>query len=209
MNRYAFGAVTAAVLLSTCVAYAKGPPNSTRQGSKEQVWAKEPDNFLGISFKRPIPASLPSCPKDRIGQPDFPNMRTEDGICIDGNRVTYGRLWNTPPLGFPYTVDVMMEAGSPTTFILESRPDFWVQMRTALISRYGEPTSRKVSDVQNNAGATFDNETLVWTGKSVAISAYKRSDRVDKTQVFVSDLDAGRALVDKLKKEAAEGAAKL
>ena len=45
-----------------------------------------------------------------------------------------------------------------------------------LIERYGQPTSRSAPEIQNKAGARFENEVLQWVGKKVHVLLSRYGD---------------------------------
>ncbi len=68
----------------------------------------------------------------------------------------------------------------------------------ALVDKFGPPHYRGAETVQNNAGATFENDILRWKGTNVQVEfdsvsgEYNHGSVVAYTQVFDADAQAQR-----------------
>lgn len=166
---------------------------------------------MGIKFGEPFPdqSTIPDCPK-YLGSIDFQIVNSLPGLCFDGyGRKSYGSLWNIPALGFPYSVDVMIDDGKPVTFIINTNPKWFPELAKVLSQRYGKPMSDTTGSVQSGTGAQFDNRTLRWVGQRVTITADMRSGQVDTSKTYISDKAYWDARERANEKAASDGASKL
>ncbi len=67
-------------------------------------------------------------------------------------------------------------------------------VRTVFIDKYGEPQSDKESTVQNNAGASFNQETLEWNGPNIFLQLKRYGSTISEgafvvqTQKMLQDI---------------------
>jgi hypothetical protein len=175
-----------AAAVSIAPAFAKKAANKAPEATLPAKWEKEPDGFLGIKFGEIMPMTVSDCPRNGA-YVDFARLKQLDSICFDGDRKNYGRLWNTPDLGFPYQMAVMLDSGVPVSFTITTDPKYFASLAKVLVQRYGSPTRQADSTVQSQGGAEFENQTLSWVGPHVTIKADMRSGQVDTSETYISD----------------------
>ena len=59
----------------------------------------------------------------------------------------------------------------------------WDKLLEGYITKYGNPTRRSDSPIQNMAGATFDNIEAVWENEESTITLIKRDKRINEGRV--------------------------
>jgi hypothetical protein len=195
-------------IMSTAVVIATAAHSADR---KDPAWPKEPDAFLGIKFRVPVPADFPVCPTDNHGFVDHAAAKYMDGPCVDGRErgEKHRRIHNPPKLGFPYTVSVETVDQVPKYFALDTEQSNFPSLLAALTERYGRPTSSVVKKVKTRAGAEFSAASYRWTGKLVSIALEERADTIDRSMAIISDIELARQSYERREQETKKGAAKL
>ncbi|SAI59024.1 Uncharacterised protein [Bordetella ansorpii] len=182
---------------------------ATKERNSKAPWKQEPDGFVGIKFGQPLPATIRDCPRSRFGGVAYEQLAGL-GLCYGGlSRDSYGELHNMPQLGFGYNTNIMMDKGTPVSFVLTTSSDNYSRLLEAFTSRYGPPHSVESSTVQSRAGASYDNHTAEWLGPKVRIVVEKRSDRVDTSEARISDRPYWQEVAKKSRQKATEGASQL
>jgi hypothetical protein len=74
-----------------------------------------------------------------------------------------------------YTRLLLREGGLDAVIVAFPADDFNI-IKPIFIERYGQPTSRSTPEVQNKAGARFENEVLLWAGKKVQVTLRRYGD---------------------------------
>lgn len=156
----------------------------------EATWKKEPQSFKGVPFnsseaatKQILADTRPKLEFNCSGHADrscvvsIPELKTADGVVVKpGAEYEFEGKLN---FVFKYHKDKFVEAigtfGNPN----------YEQVKAVFIERYGTPTRAQVQTVQSAAGASFENETLSWSGRSVDITLVRFGYRVDEGDVRI------------------------
>ena len=166
------------------------------QRAKTLPWAKEPELVFGL----------------RLGERfDHDALKPCGGVTADGPPPKYsfchlfGR--STPEAvqlllsGFPVSAfkggSLSLEGGVASTLMLEGSHNDHSDIRAVLIERYGPPTVSMPGTVSNRMGASFSNETLIWTGKNVMLTLRERSGKVDETGVFFQHIPSASKSIER------------
>lgn len=175
----------------------------------EKSWAKEPESFLGIDFKKPLRAQ--NCPTKYISKNsqlvmmDFEALKNFDGVCIDTQDTTYKiqrgdsgkfKLYNLPNLGFTYYVYINFKEGVVTSFNIYLEQSDFHTLLSAFKERYGAPTTTQSQIFKTMTGAEFDAAVVGWKGKAISILMYERLGRVDESSVLITDTEDFQADLD-------------
>lgn len=145
------------------------------------VWESEPQSFLSIKLGLPLSESMQECQKAKYGYD-----HTYKSLCWEKGYNTSHIVSNTPDFGISkYVVDLSEVDGvvASIKFQIDSR-DFG-NMADMLNLKYGPPTNKDVSVVQNKMGAKFDNVVMMWVGKTITLTLSGRADRMDRSQVHI------------------------
>lgn len=82
----------------------------------------------------------------------------------------------------------------------------WLIVTQALMEKYGKPFSKESGTVQNRAGATFDQEKIIWRNGDQYVVAEKRTSQLDTMSIGLrsdkGDSETVEAVKDIVKKGA-------
>jgi hypothetical protein len=174
-------------------------------------WKKEPKSFKSVPFNSSEAATKQilararqkldftcSGPADRSCVVTVPELETVDGVTVKPS-AEY-EFEDKLNFVFIFHKDRFVEAVG--TF---GNPNY-EKIKAVFIERYGTPTRAQVQTVQSAAGASYENETLHWSGNIVSVTLSRFGDRVDKGDVHIyleSYMKAQQKKDDEEKKKAA------
>lgn len=193
------------LLPATYAADKKKPPSKPAP----QVWEKEPDSFLGISFSSAVESAARGCPRDKYGI-DFSRLRDEKQVCIEIQQYMkdYVRIYGTPDTGFPYSVSAHGWEKGIAYFYMTTQPAYFPLMVELFISRYGQPTTSEKETVKTKAGAEFQNEEIRWEGKEISIRLVRYDGDINTSSASINSKAFLQNQAQKRREKATEGAAK-
>jgi hypothetical protein len=131
---------------------------------------------------------------------------------LKGGRYTLERFHRYPDLqqfgGVPVKYFSVIFGPNPTpqAVSVTVSTTHWRIVKDALIEKYGPPQSATDSTIQNRAGASFDQEVLLWTDGDKLLQASKRGRSVEDASVTLTSKVAAEAAADAAKKAAKENA---
>lgn len=141
--------------------------------------------FMGIKMGAPFGAgSLPSC--------DDP----KEDLCIKSFKPPVASLGKVPVHGLHASALLLLSPdGRAQDAAFSGGSAEFQAIKTALTERFGKPSSADSSEVQNAAGAKFDQELVTWSVSTMQITLRKRNPRnlnELSLRVFDRNLDAER-----------------
>jgi hypothetical protein len=97
------------------------------------------------------------------------------------------------------------DSGGMDLVMLYFSSDSFPQIKGIFLERYGQPTARRNTTVQNRMGAQFENETLEWNGAKVSIMLEKYSTKVTESTAIIETGEGIRVRNERLKQKAKAG----
>lgn len=170
-------AVALLAISASSAAYAATKP----QPQKE--WAQQPSSFLGINFSSNVVGDLPICPtsSDRYDQKElcYEKPLTENYFIIQGK----------PRIGLRYFYNLAVKVSGEQVeyFYLHVKSDDFDKLAEIFAQKYGAAHEKSISKIKTKSGAEFDNETLVWRGKSRTITLSKYDGDINTSSATISD----------------------
>lgn len=159
-------AIVAALLLSAAAARAE--------------WPLEPKDFRGVHFGA-SQAEATAVLKNSAGIGVLQGGKFGGWNCLDGTRcfvsAPIGRF--TTDQDFTFYDDKFVQV--KLTFATEA----FDELRAIFIERYGPPTDERKAAVKTQAGGTFTNDVVTWSGERVIV-------RIER---YFTSLDTGFAIV--------------
>lgn len=167
-----------------------------------KVWAKEPTSFLGVDLQGDVKKSVPEC-TDPYGYKD-------KTLCYVELASSY-KFNGLPSLGLSYAYELWATTtdGSLQGIDLSANSKDYAKLKDLLVTKYGPPTTNAAGKVKTKAGAEFDNETLLWSGRKVTILLQKYSRDINTSSAFVSNNEQTDRAAAKRESEKASAASKL
>ncbi len=188
-----------AVLLAAILA--SGPAIAAKPVA--QPWAKEPSSFLGLTFESSSIMALPQCTPGVIGFQQTQLCREKP----------YGNLFmieGKPSIGlrYNYHLSAGVSGSQVEYFMLTGNTEDFDKAADLFVEKYGKPTSRSAPQVKTKAGASFVNDTLVWSGARVSITLERFSTDINTFSATVLNKPAAeatsRAAAQKTKSDASK-----
>lgn len=141
--------------------------------------------FMGIKMGAPFGAdSLPSC--------DDP----KEALCIKSFKPPVASLGKVPVNGLHASALLLLSPdGKAQEAAFTGDSAEFQAIKTALTERFGKPSSADQSEVQNAAGAKFDQELVTWGVSTMQVTLRKRTPRnlhELSLRAFDKDLEAAR-----------------
>jgi len=187
-------------------------PNFKGEHHSEGTWDKEPQAVFGVKLGRRFEQQVPECPQDR-------NAALKVGrLCYYLNAVPlregqmrydlfsegqfrYYTFGNMPPLGAPVVrhAALVSEDGIFQGVLLIFRNADYANVRSLFVSRYGNPSGRKVVIKQSKIGARFGSERMEWKGDNVIISIDQIGRTLDETMAVITTTAFMRTVEEKLR----------
>jgi hypothetical protein len=155
-----------------------GPRTRLKPKPAPPTWTKEPDAYRGIPWGTSLQAAkeqadIHTCHcEDETWHPiDCPETGSSPVRVCHGGLVA-GDIWLQERWSFTN------DRFGGVDFGFESA--IYEKLRDIFIERYGPPTDTLDGVFQNRMGAKVSNPTLVWDGKTVAITLSRFADTLDK-----------------------------
>ena len=79
------------------------------------------------------------------------------------------------------------------------------EIKVAFVERYGEPTARRTSIVQNRMGAKFQNEILEWQGQKIFIKLEQYGSKLTDSWATIQTIEGRRARLERYREKLQEG----
>ena len=157
--------VTRILLLLSLLAGAAAPtPTPT------PAWAKEPSAYRGVAFGTPyadFPGRLLLTGCHPSTTDHEPGQRTCESNGFQANGVAVEDV-----LFFQNDLFV----GVSMSF----ESDDYEKLREVFVTKFGEPTHLETTRLSSRSGARFDNETMGWDGRKVAVSIERYGETLEK-----------------------------
>ncbi|GEM_PF-2970908 len=156
---------------------------------KGATWPKEPDSVFGIKLGQPLNDDLiPYCIDDDPPKPGQLTLCSEDPR--DGRGVSEITRLPIPEFGKGL---ISRHQGAVSSVFFHGSNDNYQHIKDVLLERYGKPTSSKLDNVQNKAGASFKSEELTWRGSRVSLMLEQRSGTVGDFLVTFTHMPTAKA----------------
>lgn len=81
---------------------------------------------------------------------------------------------------------VAFYSGRVASAVVNFDANAWSDVRAALLTKFGAPTTSETGTVQNAMGAEFDTETLTWTAGDLTLVAKKRAGKLTESSVQIN-----------------------
>lgn len=175
-------------------------------GIANAQWAREPSTILGVKLGQPLIASnLPDCPIKSY-EATVPCLITASVRGPNG-----APLYSVGGHPFTYASVSILTDGTGVVSQLKAwmKQEKFSEFRDALFARYGLPSKQSNENVQTRSGAVYPNQTAVWQGVSVNITALERFGKIDESVVIFSDNAAIERFGAQRKNRLNEAASKL
>jgi len=151
------------------------PAESERDTNKSAppVWQKEPDQFKGVSFdatsaEAKKAASFSFC-QNELAIPGLPQPVGQQ-TCILRIDVTehYSIVCY-----FKFQHDRLQQISG------DFPSKYYEEVRGLFITKYGDPLATAHENVQTNAGAVYEQESLTWRGKKICLFLSRFGDSIN------------------------------
>lgn len=189
-------------LLASLVA---GSAFAAKKPAEPPPWNQEPDSFMGVKLNGDIVYDLPECPRLSPGQ-------EPTSLCRDkAYTADYYEIKGLPKLGLSYfySLNTMLSDRRIEYLYLSGNTRDFDKVKALFISKYGQPSTSTVQAVKTQAGATFENDILIWKGRRVTISLNRYSDDINTFGASVSNNEVAASVAMKKAAKANEAASKL
>lgn len=104
------------------------------------------------------------------------------------------------------TWTLMLKDGVVHTVAVSFAADDFDRVEGALIERWGKPVERKIGEVKNRMGASFDQVQATWNREGSLLRAAKRGGKVDESRIYLTTA-RGIQERDQARKESAKAGA--
>ena len=143
--------------------------------SPAKTWTQEPSSFLGLGFDGSSVLSLPRCTPGVIG------FQQKQLCREDAYAGKYYTIEGKPSIGlrYNYQLAATVQGGVVESFMMSGNTQDFETVCRLFTEKYGAPTSRLTPSVKTKAGASFTNDTLIWSGTRVMITLERFSDDIN------------------------------
>lgn len=143
------------------------------------AWEKEPDGYRGLAWgaqvtEAPFLAEITGCWCEPGGMCQ-PTVRP--GGTAPESRTCFSSV-QVGPVPIKDTLLFHGDALEAAVWSFDSR--IYEPLRDIYLEKYGPPTTRETKAVQNRMGATFEDETLTWTGARVTVTISRYAGTLTK-----------------------------
>lgn len=134
------------------------------------AWAREPAAYRGVPFGTPyadMPGRLLLTGCHPSSRDHEPGRRTCEGNGFQANGVAVDDV-------LFFQDDLFVGAS------LSFDSDDYEKLRELFVLKYGEPTRLETTRISSRSGTRFDNETMNWDGRKVAVSIERYGESLEK-----------------------------
>lgn len=138
-----------------------------------------------------------------IGAPATPEqVKQQTGVkCGGGVNGTNVCTGYSTIVGRQAFANILLDAeGKVQRIIVNFDSDSYYQVSAALLQKFGEPSKREVSTVQNRAGAKFAQEQMRWESGENHVLLERYSNKISKSLLYMST-EKDRAMLRSMKRE--------
>ncbi|MGY2199061.1 hypothetical protein [Pseudomonas gingeri] len=185
--------LTLAAGITSSAMAAKTPDNP-------RPWTQEPDSFMGLRFDQKIDAVMPTCP---------PGTVLSKTMCHDSPYASLYPVRGGPEIGFGYSLSAFSSDTGVESFYLSTHSDNYPKLVALFTKKYGAPTQSSSEPVKTKGGASFTNETLMWSGKKVSIMIQKLAGDINTSAATINDIAATRKKATEREAKESSNASKL
>ncbi|TDF81479.1 hypothetical protein [Pseudomonas sp. H9] len=145
------------------------PSSALAAGTQQPstTWAQEPTSFMGVDLQGDFLNEVAECPANATTSTTLCRAATE----TPGRFVILGTDSRRVLLGYKLVAQVVN--GKIETLVFTGPSNSSGLVAEMLRADYGPPSQSKSNLIKTKSGASFDNEVLHWTGKSLSIKSQR------------------------------------